>query len=297
MNFPLRGMVTRVFRMFGLVDHQTVYFEGGLGSQILSYLEWLEKKELYENVPGSPPPYCDITYFKRNIGYEPGGLRIGPWLLSEYELQLEELDAFSNPRYRKYLKVRALYTDKASLINGKSYQIFADKFRSKFDSGSGIYNFTKDQVGVSLESEDAEGMIDCCAVHIRRGDYVQVSSHLVSFESYIDLLIRIKRFLPPDIVFFCDSELDETFKETILFEFADKRITFCEGNEYRDIEVHEFMRRSRVLITGNSTFSITAGLLASKETIIFSPIIFFGMTNDFLSVNPFLTVGDFFLFR
>jgi hypothetical protein len=91
--------------------------------------------------------------------------------------------------------------------------------------------------------------------------------------------------------------VDVDFKERLLDEFPDRQFTFCVGDKYGLVEIHDFMRASRMLITGNSIFSVSAGLLANEKTIVFSPINFYVATDSRRNGNPFLGTGDFYLFR
>ena len=296
LKFSARRAAKLLFRKLGLVEEEVVYFEGGLGSQILAYLEFLDKSET-ANLLKQPSPICDTSYFQQPIGNLQNGLTIRPWALERYGLQLIDLHDFETSAKRKYFKSRLPYAEKFKVIHGKQYRTYATRFSNRFVSDSELAKFAERQVGIKLDSGyNLSGTLDCCVVHVRRGDYLQVSSHLVSLNSYLVLLRKIKSFLPPSLVFFSDSEIDPKFKDVIIEEFFLQEIIFCEGDGYAEGEVHDFMRKCKILITGNSTFSLTAGLLAEQETIVFSPITFYSETFQTRTGNPFISIGEFFLF-
>jgi hypothetical protein len=74
-------------------------------------------------------------------------------------------------------------------------------------------------------------------------------------------------------------------------------IYFLSEEDLESGTVHDLMRLSKLLITANSTFSLSAGILASKETIVYSPILFFGGKDDYLKSRIFNQAGDYFLLR
>jgi hypothetical protein len=294
----IKRLISSLYRKFGLVDIETIYFEGGLGSQILAYLELLGKCEIHAKEPSKLKPMCDATYFARNVGYEKDGLRIGPWLLNEYGLSVKDLEPYSRRKISKFAKVRAGVNEKIEFINGAYYFALAQKYRDVVKNERDIIKFAVNEVGLhETEANNTDGLLNCCAIHIRRGDYLQVASHIISDNDYMMLLKKIESFIPDTFVIFSDSILGSEFKREIVDTFKHKKVIFCEGNKYQEIDVHNFMRSAKVLVTGNSTFSLTAGFLANRNSIVFSPIKFYGGLTKKENTNPFISAGEFFLLK
>lgn len=100
-------------------------------------------------------------------------------------------------------------------------------------------------------------------VHIRRGDYLNVASHLVKDFEFVDLAKQFSG-LVKNIAVVSDSPIDETI-----------RIAIAEGFEqakfFDDIDAfsaHLIMRRSRILICSNSQFSLVSALLSSSALVV-----------------------------
>jgi hypothetical protein len=130
-------------------------------------------------------------------------------------------------------------------------------------------------------------------VHIRRGDYERVASRLVEYWEYEDLLKSFSPFIEKNILFISDSDLPKEVKQNFIDSFPDRSIKFFSSYEISTQSAHDIMRKSKVLITANSTFSISAGLLSDENTIVLSPIEFFGGEKGYLQSRIFNRYGNF----
>jgi hypothetical protein len=100
-----------------------------------------------------------------------------------------------------------------------------------------------------------------------------------------------------NVFVFCDSKLPAKFG-TELHEVLPKCIIkFYDGVEIDECLVHDLMRESKLLVTANSTFSFTAGLLSKPETLVFMPMTFYGGPKGILQGAKFRSSSDFFLMR
>ena len=124
------------------------------------------------------------------------------------------------------------------------------------------------------------------AVHVRRGDYLKVATHIVDDATYIAFLRRVDAILPSPINFFCDSPLRQEFRNEVVEVLKGKEVSFHDDKTEDECLVHDVMRLSKLLVTSNSTFSFTAGLLASADCLVFSPMKFYGANMGTIRGNP-----------
>lgn len=293
----VKTMTINVLKWVKFVDKETIYFEGGLGSQLFSYLEFLRRVNATQSVLDQESevlnhgPRCNLKYFQRPIGYEKNGLRIGPWLLDSYGVTMESMKVFEAEPRRGIKRIRSLSNTlpSTSLSTARMYR---DYFRPKID----LVRFVEESIRLDYSViTSAADEFDCCSVHIRRGDFMAVASHIVSDFEYLSLLTSIRKVLPRHLVIFSDSKLSEKFKLTLTREFPKIEIRFCDDSEMDVIGSHEFMRRSKVLVTGNSMFSISAGMLTLCESLVFVPVSLYDEVETGDSANPFLPLGKFFV--
>jgi hypothetical protein len=245
-------------------DNQTVYFEGGLGSQILSFITYNERlKSTNKFIP------ADLEYFK-NIASdftEKNGLAKWKWRLNKYGVNITDLpeDNKFKKRIKKYFFVR----------NSDNVDIFYNFRETKSSEYISKLPIDLENVSNYLEKTFASTSNNFCIIHIRRGDYLKVASSIMSVEEIIDLILKIKNLMPKNILISSDSLL-----EKLEIELLDKTLTefnyvFINPNE-SDLLIHDLMRFSKVLIASNSTFSFTAGLLSNKDCLFFFPTKYFG---------------------
>ena len=110
------------------------------------------------------------------------------------------------------------------------------------------------------------------AVHIRGGDFLEKDK--LDDKYYIHSMNRLKNYDLPFKIFTNDLFLSEK----ILKGLKIKNFSFSKNNAYMDFNE---MRRSRIIISGNSTFSIWSSILSNAE-IIFVPKTY---SNRLLSVH------------
>ena len=149
-----------------------VEFAGGLGAQIFSYALKLKFESLGEVV------HCDTSYYKKipsaaKIG---NGISIFPWQLDYYGYQLPQQLKNSSAnlqiKFNRRLKFfKNIYLDGDYHTSSLAYDALRDIDPEMFPINE------KDK----LEIEKILGSLSNTAVvHIRRGDYLNVASHLIS---------------------------------------------------------------------------------------------------------------------
>lgn len=290
-------VISRLFRVFGslqmnvgLVDRETIYIEGGLGSQILSIMNFWDQAEIAES--NGRQPKCDLSYFDSDeLRMLENGLRVWRWRLDRYGIKKSSLNQYAVSSSKLPLRVRP----KAGGTNRSNRDFDWNSQRVKYSSRFPI-NFA--DVDKFLDSEFSLVFGSrFAAIHIRRGDYLSVASHLVEEPTYLEFLKRIESILPSDIIFFSDSPLPEGFKVSATNILSEKRTYFHDHNETDECLIHDIMRLSSILVTGNSTFSFSAGLLAQESCLVFTPMRFYGGKSGDAESKYFRDSGDFFLRR
>jgi hypothetical protein len=248
-------------RMF---DKQTVYFEGGLGSQILSYIIYSERlKSKNVMVP------VDIEYFREVTSdfIEKDGLSKWSWKLKKYGVDISNFSENSKfkKKIKKYFFVRPL---------NSTYDFY--NFReTKSLEYIGKLPIDLENIKNYLEKTFSSPSNNFGIIHIRRGDYLKVASSIIKVEEIVDLILKIKNLMPKNILIASDSLLEKPEIELLNVTLTEFNYVFISPNE-SDLLIHDLMRYSKVLIASNSTFSFTAGLLSSKDCLFFFPTKYFG---------------------
>ena len=118
------------------------------------------------------------------------------------------------------------------------------------------------------------------AIHIRRGDYVDVASKLIYEKDIFESLHKLFQLIKPlPVLIISDSEIDSWFKEQLAKNLKSKII--CIGpSDASDNLCHDLLRGASLLVTSNSTFSLTAALLSYKKQLSIIPNEFYGGHNE-----------------
>ena len=251
---------------------KTIRIEGGLGSQLIGLLTYETRKIL--NLPAR----VDVSYFTKQFnGTEIPGVSIWEWELDRYGFSLESFNVQSK-FYDKYLSVVfSKNSNKANHDRRIFSQIPWRDFSLRLPLAEGLNSFLETN-GLSLND-------DFAVIHIRRGDYLRVASRVLSLEESINGFSKIGAALNVPIFITCDDFLSA------------KDLAYCKEhlNSYALIIVdprtdnhivHGLMRAASTLVTSNSTFSWTAGMLNVRESpLIISPTIFVGEIDNPINNN------------
>jgi hypothetical protein len=270
----------KFLEIFHFVEENVIYLEGGMGSQILGTLEFINSNKS-----------VDISYFSNPPRVTINGPDIWKWELGRYGIDLN----FFNARVRSK-PYKWQYALKPQI---PSYKLSTSaEYVNPWSIGGGIELFPIDKTATTrvLSSYGIEGN-DFGAIHVRKGDYLRVSSRVISVDENAAILAKLQNQLPKAVFVFSDTALTESEMELIRVAAPHSNIHFLSEEDLEGGTVHDLMRLSKLLITANSTFSLSAGILASKETIVYSPLLFFGGKNDYLKSRIFNQAGDYFLLR
>lgn len=270
----------KLLEILNFIEDDIIYLEGGLGSQILSTLEYVSTNKA-----------IDISYFTNPPEATTDGPDIWPWELSRYGIEL----SFFRNRVRKKPH-RWQFALRPQIYGGDLSTSSEYEIPWKIDGGIDLFPINEAD---ALEVLTSYGIDDneFGAIHIRRGDYLRVSSRVISIEENIGILTRLKSQLPRCMFVFSDTTLKKAEIEEIRASAPNIKMIFLSENELENGTVHDLMRMSKVLIAANSTFSYSAGLLARGDTTVYCPLIFFGGKGDYLKSRIFNQAGDYFLLR
>lgn len=253
----LRFLKLKLQTKLNLIDYDTVYFEGGLGSQLLSYIQFRHKYEKNKEIQ------CDLTYFKEitKDTHVKNNVSLWSFKLDNYGIMINDLPS---KKKKSRLKIKPKYIPLDFIGIDK---IFLNKIKS--DIRSNIQNLHSYLKKHRIAIDDPYGVI-----HLRKGDYLFVASHLINEQQVINLISKISTFLPKKVFISSDGEIDKTLFEWFKSNRPDIQLEQTE-NEIDSILLHDLMRNSRILIASNSTFSFSAALLSTENTISFVPQIFY----------------------
>ena len=281
----IRKIRDLVFTKLAIIDRKTVYFEGGLGSQILAYIEYSEK-----NKSSNKPVFANYDYFTNTkVDFTDNtGLSIWTWRLDQYGIYQKDLKKIGKKKklVNKYFKVRPY---------GNS-DIFYNFREKKSESYQKIFKINLEKVNEYISKKFKSDTDDFAVIHIRRGDYLKVASKVVSMEELIKFINKIKKLLPNNILISCDSILPSAEQDMIASTLEELNLVYVDPRE-DPLLVHDLMRSSSILVASNSTFSFTAGLLAKRGCTVFFPTNYFGQgrlsdSKSFIFRQPFEYLVD-----
>lgn len=100
-------------------------------------------------------------------------------------------------------------------------------------------------------------------IHVRRGDYVNVASHLVADYEFIELAGKFMG-LVRHLAVVSDSPIDEPFRQAASSGY--EQAVFMDNIDA--FTSHRIMRNARILICSNSQFSLIAALLNPRALVV-----------------------------
>jgi hypothetical protein len=229
----------------------SITFTGGLGAQILSAAAYFFLKSQNE------PVRANFEYFDlaakvshlQTLGIQVSNkVSLFGWQLDDLGLNQSNFNSIG-PETEKILDG----PKKGHLaMNGLS----KDEIRKLFLIPKRAYELKNELYG--------EEQFAC--VHIRRGDYVDVASYLVSDENFFDAIEAVSR-LVPKLLILSDSPLSEKLAQRIS-SLSMNVVTGIGGNPSIG---HGLMRLSDILICSNSQYSFSAACLRSKKQLTIIP--------------------------
>jgi hypothetical protein len=251
-------------------NYNITFFEGGLGSQLLAFIEFQNKNEKFEG-----PQFANLSYFESNRVFQhENGLTHWKWRLDHYGHRLEDFNTLSQED--KILSYRRP-TATEQVRHLVSNQLL--RVSTEILSALPILSTQKQRNKVFFNGSDTD---DFGVIHLRKGDYLKVASRVLGVQDLLGTLSSLKAILPSSIVLVSDGRLDEAERisiERVLAGSSVNSLRFHDGSSSQVDEtvVHDLMRKARFLMTSNSTFSFSAGLLNTvADSLVVFPLDFYG---------------------
>jgi hypothetical protein len=268
-----RSLLRKLWSLSALDSTNYVHFEGGLGAQILAYMLYQVRLENQEMV------LPDTRYFDQ-VGVRQSQVSTlvqRQWALDYYGIPLRTLVGSNRPRYRMRLDTESQAKIDRQYLPAVSRRSWQDTFPLTSSSVEAVELIT-----------GGESSFGC--IHVRQGDYLQVSSRVIGFQEVRGFLLRIEPLLPRRVLLVSDG--DVPLGEIALLKRDVPSVDFQVVHEEDLYVVHALMRSAQLLITSNSTFSWTAGLLSThRNAIRICPSNFFGFGTPELN-SSFATSSD-----
>lgn len=254
-----------------------ITFTGGLGAQVLSTAIY------YHFVERGFHVMADLSYFENSyriaIPGQKGQISIWNWEMECYGISCNSLELTNvKGMYAPTLRDGIL---KSSLA---LEALASPSVRSKFNT---IIN---DEYSLAYRSEKLNSQPYLC-VHVRRGDYLNVASHLVS-SNMLDNLASKFAGLIQRVLILSDSPISPDEFRALRKNFQD-RIHIIDHDPNPAL-AHSLMRNAKVLVCSNSQFSLSAGLLSDGLVIL--PKVWYGKGGRHLN-NIIDNSGDFLVLR
>ncbi|MBX3624851.1 MAG: hypothetical protein KF892_07565 [Rhizobacter sp.] len=223
-----------------------VTFTGGMGAQILSaaiYFDLMER---------GVPVAADLSYFDRpefvaEAG-QAGACSHWAWQLDPFGLARW---AFSGDAAGLPGRARMI-PDGAEKMTLAMSALEKPAIRARFQVPAGLQDL--------LDPADARPYM---CLHVRRGDYLNVASHLVSDAEFVGLARRFAGLIQR-VVILSDSDVPADFVSALQPHFD--HVEVCAGIDA--FASHRIMRGARVLVCSNSQFSLIAALLNPEAMVL-----------------------------
>lgn len=224
-----------------------VNFTGGLGAQLLSLAICLD----FQNT--RKPFGVDLTYFsgpRKTAG--PGeGISVWPWQIDSYGFSQQDVLRMS---FEKPLDHEPkLLSDSPQKLKIALAALEKPSIRGVIPAGDVAAIFSEFRLEFLSEEPFLAG-------HLRRGDYLNVASNVISESAYLETASEF-RSLVRQAVFVSDSPSSAKFKSHLRTIFA--KCYFIEGEVPDVVKVHQLLRAADILLGSNGQFGMTAGLLGS----------------------------------
>lgn len=238
-----------------------VTFTGGMGAQLISAAIYFSMKQSGQSV------YADLSYFDKPESVAQAG---HPGQCSHWAWQL---DLFGlNPKM--FAVNPGLYKRNAIYIEDGPQKLEL-ALEALAQPEVRVHFKIKVQLDDVLPGMGAENFL---CIHVRRGDYVNVASHLVEDDTFIDLA---KKFvgLVDHVIVLSDSPINAAFRSEISPYF--KMSDFIDNSD--SVTSHYIMRMAKILICSNSQFSLAAAAL-NPDALVIIPKQWFGSEDRSIEV-------------
>jgi hypothetical protein len=224
-----------------------VTFTGGMGAQVISAAIYFALRKQGRET------YADLSYFDKServaaVG-EKGVVSHWSWQLESFGLTLASFETAPGlARHQIELIVDGPRKLELGLQGLRDAEV-----QGHFAIQGGVEDI--------LPAEFSAAYV---CVHVRRGDYVNVGSTLVSEEKFVELAGKLAVFAG-NLVVVSDSPIGAEFRQRISVGYEHAEFL----DEIDAFTTHRIMRKASALICSNSQFSLIAALLNSRALVFF----------------------------
>lgn len=223
-----------------------IIFAGGMGTQIIQAATYFSLKD------AGQPVFANMSYFDTEariaeVG-KTGQLTHWFWQLDQLGLTQASFEQASGLNKRN----ADMLADGPRMLEIGLAALQHPSVQGRFKNAIDIRN---------VLPEEVIGSFLC--IHIRRGDYVNVASHLISDEEFIGLIRKFSG-LSNHAVILSDSPILGELRAAVSPGF--KSVTFLDNID--PYSSHQVMRSARILVCSNSTFSLTAAMLNPNALVV-----------------------------
>lgn len=223
-----------------------VVFAGGMGTQIIQAAAYFSLKQAGHEVYGDVS-YFDVEARMAQVG-EKGRATHWFWQLDQYGLARDSFEVGD----AKVRSVAYILRDGLEMMQLGLQALANPEVQPHF--------MPRDPATFRLQEVSTQ---DFLCIHIRRGDYVNVASHLVSDEEFLRLGRKFSGLIR-HAVLLSDSPFESEFKQQMEQLFPS--VTYLDKLD--PYSSHWLMRQARILVCSNSTYSLTAALLNPKALVV-----------------------------
>jgi hypothetical protein len=263
-NFEINRIKEFFLFKISLYDKNFIVFDGGLGSQLLSYFQYVSLEREGLN------PKVNVEYFTQKKNSSKGtNFILRSWALDRYGINLSKFSAPAGTPTSLNLKIPTNL-----LFENDSF--YFQKFR-ELDLRSEL---PIDDKALKNFLRRHRVSMDYYAIHLRRGDILTTASVIVPDSEVLILTKKLfKNIEKRPIFIFSDSKVNKTWISE-LKKIGFRKIILCGPSSSSQFETHDLMRNAKILVASNSTFSLTAGLLARKDQLTIIPMRFYSGYRD-----------------
>jgi hypothetical protein len=217
-----------------------------MGAQILSAGIYFSKRQAGE------PVYADLSYFDvpEKVATEgnPGDCSHWGWELMSFGLHQESFEVV--PQHL-LAQVNMLHDGPRKMELGLE-ALSQPRVQQQF--------LVPDSTGDLLPATFAAGYL---CIHIRRGDYVNVASHLIADEDFVGIAARFSG-LTLRVAVLSDSPISATLRSSVAAHYQEA--VFLDSTDA--FTAHRVMRGARILVCSNSQFSLIAAMLNTRALVV-----------------------------
>jgi hypothetical protein len=223
-----------------------VTFTGGMGAQIISAAIY------HDLINSGHTVHADMSYFESapHVAKEgnPGDCSQWGWQLNCFGLKQDSFKVLNFKQSHNTL----ILNDGIDKLRFGLEALAKPEIQDLFKIGNDLLNSCANMVQ----------KIYLC-VHIRRGDYLNVASHIISDNEFLNIISKFRKIYK-SVVVLSDSKLTESFKCAVLEMFDNAEFM----DNIDEVKSHVIMRKASSLICSNSQFSLVAAVLNSEGLII-----------------------------